>query len=268
MFYLILLFISISVKTAGIPYIRHIPNPTGGVITVIKIAICDDEEKIRTQLSAICKKVKQDTDEIYIYQDGEEILNDLPQKKFDLIFLDIEMPKISGIEIKNRMEAMNEFPCIVFVTSHEEFVFDAYGIGVIKFIKKPFKECDIYEVIGRCRNLYKNRKVFVLTDINGEKRSFLQKDIVYIKAEGVYSTLYFNGGIDFSIRKSLLEWEKDIEDESFCRLSRSLLINFDKVCKLSDSFFMDNGDKLKIPKRRSEIKRLYWKYIEKGAYNI
>lgn len=238
------------------------------MIKLIKIAICDDDEIIRTQLKGICKKVKENTDEIYLYKDGREILNDLPQKKFDLIFLDISMPEINGIEIKNRIESMNEFPCIVFVTSHEEFVFDAYGVGVIKFIKKPFEECDIYEVVGKCRNLYKNKKVILVTDINGEKRSFLQKDIVYIKADGVYTTLYFSDNIDFSVRKSLSEWENDINDESFCRLSRSLLINFDKVSRLSDSFFMENGDKLKIPKRKSEIKRHYWKYIEKGAYNI
>lgn len=234
----------------------------------MKIAICDDEEVVRNQLENICEKAKKDGDEIYIYGNGREILDDLPKKNFDLLFLDIEMPQINGIEIKNRIEGMNRFPCIVFVTSHEKYVLDAYGLGVIKFVKKPIEEFEISEAMERCRNLYNNRRVIVVRDINSESRSFMQKDIVYIKSEGVYSAVHFNGGVKFLVRRSLSEWEKDLDNEAFCRLSRSLLINFDKVNRLNDCFFMENGDRLKIPRRKGTVRKQYWEYIERGAYKI
>ena len=107
----------------------------------MKIGICDDDPKTREQLNNLCHKLGYiDT---YQFDSGEELLSSDICHSLTLVFLDIEMNGMTGIEVKNILEQKCPFTLIIFNTSHEEQIKDAFGRNVISFISKPFSEISI-----------------------------------------------------------------------------------------------------------------------------
>ena len=185
----------------------------------MKIGICDDIPEERQQIANYCQNLGY-TD-IFLYDSGEELLNSPECSSLTLLFLDIEMDGMSGIEVKKILEQSNPYTYIVFNTTHQEMMPEAFGCNVISFISKPFSELSIQHSIEKA--VFLSRDFFpVRID---EKKTLSCKDILYLHTEQKYTIFYTLNGESFSARKPLKEWVIELDDLGFSPISRSAMIN-------------------------------------------
>lgn len=168
----------------------------------MRIAICDDTEYDREKIKEVCEQVLQKNKvycEIICYTNGMDILK--TEQKFDLIILDIVMPKVNGIEVKNQFQLHNEDTLIIYVSSHDEILLEAFGLYVYGFVIKDKMDVQLPIMLTSVLEL---RQGFVVLE-NG----FNSRDIVYIQAEAVYCRIFLINGTSKLIRSSMKELEKN-----------------------------------------------------------
>ena len=217
----------------------------------MKIGICDDDAKVREQLKNLCCKLGYN--DIYQFESGEELLDSDICSSLTLLFLDIEMNGMTGIEVKKTLEKSSPFTLIIFNTSHNEQVKDAFGRNVISFISKPFSEISLRTNIEHAAYLSRN---FLPIKID-ENTSIPCQDILYLSSEHKYSIFYTENGNSYSSRQTLKEWAKKLDDFDFCPISRSTIINLKHYKKIQDKkVILYNGMTFPISRRYSNLLKL------------
>lgn len=119
---------------------------------MLKVIIVDDEKLAIQRLEAILNSTKI-VEVIGTYQNGYDALHTIEKFQPDIIFLDIEMPEISGIEMAIKIMENNEDSRIVFVTAYEQYALKAFKIGVIDYILKPYDKERVLQLIQRFNKL-------------------------------------------------------------------------------------------------------------------
>lgn len=118
---------------------------------VLKICICDDDKLIHSSLKNSCYKVYDNAQlEINSIFSAEELIHFYEQgDRFDIIFLDIEMAAVTGIEAAEKIRALSPDVIIIFVSSHPNYVFDTFKVEPLHFLVKPFSEQEFNDVFNR-----------------------------------------------------------------------------------------------------------------------
>lgn len=192
----------------------------------MKIGICDDVAEARQQIMDLCRKLGYE--DIFLFQSGEELIESPECSSLTLLFLDIEMNGMNGIEVKNILEQSCPFTLIIFYTTHQELMPDAFGRNVISFISKPFSEQSIKHSIEKASFLSRDFYPVKIDD----KTAIPCKDILYLHAEQKYTIFYTEDGRSFTSRKSLKDWGKELDELGFCPVSRSAVINLKHYMKI------------------------------------
>jgi len=151
----------------------------------------------------------------------------------DLIFLDIEMPQMSGIELARLLEGKN--PMVIFTTSQIDYAIEAFDLNVVDFLTKPIGSVRFLKAVQKARDLIKSRKsvgnvsddfVFI-RDSNIIKRIKLS-DILYFEAKGDYIKIFLSN-ITYSIHSSLKSIEQKLPENIFFKVHRSFIVNLGKI---------------------------------------
>ena len=152
---------------------------------MLKIAVVDDEivfvESLINKITAVCEKLNFEF-KIDKYSNGFDILENY--SKYHLIFLDIEMPSIDGIATAKRINELKgsaEIPFIVYVTSHDELVFDALKSFPYSFIRKSKIESDLYECINRINNSFEELHKTIVLHTERKDIPIVIGDIIYLE---------------------------------------------------------------------------------------
>lgn len=215
------------------------------------IGICDDEGIIRRELRRICNQllVEQDVNcEIIEFQNGMELMN-FP-KHLEILILDIEMPEMGGIEVKNRLQRLKRDVIIIYVTSHDEMMREAFGFNVLGFVKKEYMQRDLPVMLISALEMVGNF-VILRDDIDS-------REIAYIHTEQVYCRLFLIDGTEKVLRASLKELESKLADVGFIRAHRSYLVNLQYVEGIDDSMVYMLKQKIPISvRRRFKVQRAY-----------
>lgn len=225
----------------------------------LKVGICDDNETdlqamyqiSRNTISAIGMEC-----EIKTFGSGVELLQEIHE--MDLLILDIEMPGITGIEIKEELQWEDQEHLIIFVSDHEERMNVAYGIHVLSFIPKKDMEDQLPEFIEKAMHM---RERYVNLDGKLDSRM-----IKYIKSARSYCDLYLKGGEMQDTRVSMKQYEKILTKVDFLRVHRSYLVNLRYVDKITETHVYIGEDKLPVATRFSKkVHQKYRDYLVKNA---
>lgn len=240
---------------------------------MIKIAICDDEKECTSKIEDVLLETASNHGvkiEVSVFFDGEKLVDYMVQneERFDLIFLDIEMGKMDGIETAKRIREFDEMVYLIYVTSHKNYAIDAYDVQPFQFIVKPFEErmiadnfMRIYEKINRGNFYfeYKKRMVFYKVLVN---------DIVYFKSDRRVIQIHMNDGSVHEYYDKLNKIEEKMlkSKMSFWRVHRSYLVNARYIVeKAYDHVVLFNGENLLISEdRRKEMNMQYTKMVEQN----
>jgi len=241
--------------------------------------VVDDETPAREELIYILEKSNK-VKVVAQASHGLQVLDLNRKYKPDLIFLDIKMPGISGIEVADKLLKEPHVPYVVFVTAYEEYALDAFEVNAIDYILKPISEERLNKTIERIINRIEsgNKDYFhklgqLIEDINekenGHSRISVEyhgklipiksEDIIYITVEDKNTVIISTKG-NFEVNYTLNQLQNVLNSSSFFRCHKSFIINIDKIESIEPWFnstynVILEGQGKKIPVSRSRSKK-------------
>ena len=187
----------------------------------VEIGICDDENTYCDVMISYCKKAFGDSETRYhVFHSGEELL--ASKMRFDYLFLDIEMPGTDGISVKNMLQDARRNDKIIFLTSHEERMKEAFGTNVLDFISKPIDESEVKKVFSKIIKMHDRQTISITVDGTTVKLPY--DKILYVEAEDKYVSLHTTEK-SYLLRQTMNEWSEILPEPFFCRCSRFCIIN-------------------------------------------
>jgi len=234
----------------------------------LNIAVCDDEKIIREQIKGLLERQEQDSD-IELYVTGDALL--ASGKKFDIVFLDIQMDGMNGIETARKIRGRNEETILIFITGLREYVFEAFDVAAFHYLLKPIVESKFVEVFCRAKRELEKRKkqrqepLFIKT---GKRSIKLEKrNILYVESMGKKAGIHTIKEI-IEAYVSMNELERQL-GESFYRCHRGYLVNLAYVAEYNgQSITLNNGESIYLAKERyGGFVKTYMRYLrnEVGA---
>lgn len=222
----------------------------------LRCIIVDDDELSRNVLEDLISE----TDLILVKScvDAVEAFNFLKNESIDLMFLDIDMPKMSGIDL---MKSLNELPQIILVTAHSEFAAESYEYEVTDFIIKPISHARFLKAVDKAKKMGPSimpgslgKSVFIKSDSRLIQLPI--DNILYVEALGNYVSIYTTAG-----RYTILSTMKDIESKLtaplFARVHRSFVVKIDKIDSIEDNFINIGEKNIPIGKNyKDELTRV------------
>ncbi|MBQ7925823.1 MAG: response regulator transcription factor [Lachnospiraceae bacterium] len=232
----------------------------------ISVAICDDEEFFRDSLYSLvtaCMNENKYTFSIERYTDGEMLLEDVASgdKEYDLFFLDIDMPKMSGMDVAKRLRQKGANGIICFVTSHDRYALDAYKVEALGYVIKPAQYVDVKKLVEKAVI-----QIFHQYDIKEAEKRFLEintqkgktlvdmQNILYIEKRRNQSVIHLEAGevVCYESLKSLYD---RLNQSVFCYAHQGYVVNFDKIKEVLPTFIA-LGEGREVPVSRKYQKEL------------
>lgn len=231
----------------------------------LKTIIIDDEKLARD----IVKRYASNIDAIEIIEEcgnGFDGIKAINSQKPDLIFLDIQMPKLNGFEM---LELLEEKPKIIFTTAFDQYALKAFDVNAIDYLLKPFSEERFAEAVNKVlkeQTDASNERVEKLKSHIDEEIEFLDRVIVkqnqkiniipidkvsYFEAQDDYVMIHTDDG-KYLKQKTMKYFEDHLDPKNFIRIHRSAIVNIDRVKEIElfdkDSYkaILKDGTKLSV----------------------
>ena len=227
----------------------------------MKIAVCDDETKILEDIKSIILKLYPE-DEVNLFSGGEEFLES--HEKPDVLLLDIDMPGMSGMDVASTLADEDADTLIVFVTAHDELVYDSFKYHPFAFVRKTYLQNELRNVLEDCRlKIDKKNKNYVFKS-GSEMVSLSLEEILYFESLANYLTIKTKTS-EYKTRATISSAESELEKNDFLRIHKGFLVNLEHIKTVkSDELLLDNDEVLPIGKSYSEeARRIILKYMRR-----
>jgi len=234
-----------------------------------KVLIVEDEKLAREIVKSYLKKY-ENIELVGECSNGFDALKQINELKPDLIFLDIQMPKITGFEM---LEVLENPPVIIFTTAYDQYALKAFEVNATDYLLKPFSEVRFDEAIQKTFKLLGNKseaakklenlsqtleqkdeKLERVVVKNGQNISIIPvDDIKYIEAQDDYTMLYTNKG-NFLKQKTMKYFEENLDEKDFIRIHRSYFVKVTQIKQIelfekeSYRIILHDGNKLPVSK--------------------
>lgn len=227
---------------------------------IVKIAVCDDEEGIRDSLINVLRIILEKEDilyELYEFSSGVELLES--KKSIQLLFLDMDMPGVDGIDVGMQIKETNPWCKIVIASGREDRFKETYKVKPLRFVSKPFQEEEIREAILA----YDVATIGMETlEVFKERQSFLirQRDIKYVAAYNGYVEIMANEEL-YRKDVSLSQLKQNLVKEIFYKVHKSYIVNFFWLTKIEEREVLVGKVRLPLSRRqRKDIKEAYMQF--------
>jgi two-component system LytT family response regulator len=209
----------------------------------IRAVVVDDEPLARSRLRRLLAQ-EPDVEIVGECDNGPAAIDCIRQQEPDVVFLDLHMPQVGGLEVARALPA-ESLPAIVFVTAHDQHAVEAFAVQATDYLLKPLTRARLQEAVRRVRERLRapartrashsaatdppspclNR--FAVKD--GNQTLFIKtRDVDYIEAAANYAVLCTPAG-NHVLRETLRNLEASLSPASFLRISRSIIVNLDRV---------------------------------------
>lgn len=223
----------------------------------LQVGICDDEkimlEKLKCLVS-VCLDELQVSYDLVCCESGEQVIKEA--ENLDIVFLDIAMPKMDGIDAGKRINKINRDCAIIIASSMVERFKETYYINAFRFITKPYEKEEIYEALEA---LLKIKIGFQTVEVYRERKKYniRQRKIKYIVSYDGYVELKA-GDYIFRKESSLSEMERCLCDKIFFRIHKQYLINMLWIDEYKNNYITIEGMEFSISRRkRGEFNKKY-----------
>jgi two-component system LytT family response regulator len=243
----------------------------------IKALIADDEPLARERLSFLLSG-QEGVEVAGECRNGKEVIAALKKSRFDVLFLDIQMPGRSGFEVIEQIGPA-QMPVTVFVTAHNEYAVQAFEVHALDYLTKPVEPERLQATLVRVRERIASQAALmtheqmksVLSSLenggvprqdfprrllvhNGAKDSFVNvNEIDWIEAADYYACLHV-GTKSFMLRETIKELSNTLDSAKFVRIHRSIIVNVEQVSEIfregqsEGSVVLKNGQRLRMSK--------------------
>lgn len=198
---------------------------------MLQIALCDDEQIIIEEMKKILNSYKTDRSidlKCVLCHNGMSLLRE--ETAFDIVFLDIDMPGINGMDVAKKLRARKDDCIIIFVTACKEMVFDAFEVKAFRYLLKPVNQKDLFKVLDEAR--------IEINECDKKTISFevTQKRIVKLPFERILfietlkrKTMVHTHEESFLSNNKISELEESLDPDQFFRTHASFIVNLEHV---------------------------------------
>ena len=249
------------------------------------IAVVDDEKEIREHICRMIKRQKPES-RIRSYATGEELLAE--GELSDIIFLDVRLPGMNGIETARNLRKRHEETVLIFLSGIKEYVFDALDLYAFQYLLKPVDEKKFAEVLDRAGKEAGRKKEKRELFIKTRNLTLDQADILYIESRGkkveIHTVRDCNQWTKFARSQSMdhnasscIEIYASMEElsgqlgEGFYRCHRAYIVNMAYITEYgSDSIVLTNGDSVYLAKKKygEFVKAYMWDLQNGGVFSV
>ncbi|PCH76871.1 MAG: hypothetical protein COB98_04965 [Flavobacteriaceae bacterium] len=198
----------------------------------INTILVDDEIEALDSLE-ILLSAYEEIRVIHKIADPIDVFPVLMTKSIDLIFLDIKMPLLSGIDLLTKIRKCNPNVVVVIVTAFEDYSMEAIKLNVFNYLLKPIDRSMLKKTIEDLRNYFKARWVDIEQKLVISSKSntvvVAPRNIVYCEAEGSYTFIYLNDGSKVVAASNIGVFKQKLCSELFMKLNRSVIVNTDFI---------------------------------------
>jgi two-component system LytT family response regulator len=244
---------------------------------MIRTIIIDDEPSAVSVLSTLLQKYcHDDVDLLASANSPDEGKKLIEQLHPDLIFLDVEMPGMTGVDLVRSFNAPTFR--VVFVTAYDAYALEAFRVSAVDYLLKPIGSEDVIKVIQKIKNDVRNElgklsqqlqhldKVLNNHSDNSDQKIGIAmsdkivfinyNNIIYCEANGSYTHVYLTDGQKLVSSKSLGEFEAQLSNNRFFRIHHHFLVNLNQVKQFQRNdggyVIMDNGRQLEVSQRKKK----------------
>ncbi len=230
-------------------------------------AICDDEPAVLDYLYAhILNEFKRQGTVIRLetFTSGQEFLKAQANEPFDVVFLDIDMPEMSGFDVAEKISD-NKRTLIIFVTTHDELVFSSLKFQPFRFIRKSFFDDELSEVLDAVSSVLSKRiagRKFKLQTKSHDVYVDIEQ-IVYIEIYGHWLHVHTNDNEVLECYGILSDYESQLEPFDFVRTYKSYLVNCKYIRSVEkDQVVLDDKTVIPLSRRRiNDVNDKFTKYL-------
>ena len=237
----------------------------------MRIVIADDEPLARKTIRLLARR-DPDVEIMAECRNGEEAVDAVREHKPDLLFLDIQMPRLDGFDVLEILG--DEAPAIVFVTAYDQYAIRAFEVHAIDYLLKPFTDERFEKALARAKDLVgrNDAEREKQSKLTASHRAFTQRfmvrsagrivflkagEIDWIEAADYYARLHA-GPSAYLIRESMNDLEARLDPNAFVRIHRSAIVNLDRVREMRPLFrgelvvVLHDGTQLRMSRGRRE----------------
>lgn len=249
---------------------------------MIRCILIDDEKNALEMMEWLLKTYCPEVEIVAICNSSELGIEAIRQHRPDLVFLDIEMPKMNGFDMLEKFDKL--FFEVVFCTAYDQFAIKAFKYSALNYLLKPVDPDDLKATIKRIeeKKSAPSREQFDLLLQNMQQREkstpprialttgdglifVTTADIIYCEAESNYTNVVLTGGKKILVSKVLKEIDEVLSGPDFYRVHSSFLININRIKKLvrgdGGYIVMDNDATVSISRsKRQEFMELFEKF--------
>ncbi len=219
----------------------------------LKLALCEDDKEELERLTGLAQAGPVPVS-VTAFENGEAFLEDYRPGRFDMVFMDIYMGGISGVEAVRRLREQEPELPVAFVTSSQDHALDGYRLKVAKYIEKPVTKEDMDSAIALAAQWREQAAVEVV--LQGKKLSLPVNRLVLVEQRAHYLLFWFEGGGTKQAKGWLDELEPQLAGFPFFRSHKSYLANLSHVVGIDQGllvFCMKDGQSVYI--RRDLLKK-------------
>lgn len=227
----------------------------------MNIAICDDERVVREKLESTIRKYCEEAQcleiwEITQFESGDILLQD--KRKYDVYFLDLEMPGTDGIYVAKKLKQMFPECYIIIMTNHDGRMKEGYQVNAFRYMTKPILYEEVAEGLQTLMGQMIGNECVTLMR-QGHEYDVQQKLIRYIYIEDGHSKIVVGKEV-FQSELSLDKWERLLPDKLFVRAHKSYIVNLAKIESIEKDIVLSSGEKIICSRRKR--KKMEEKFME------
>lgn len=223
----------------------------------LNCVIIDDEPLARDVVESFAKAVPF-LNVLAMFEDPVDALLFVKDQSVDIVFSDIEMPKLNGLEL---VRALGNSMVVIFITAYRDFALDGFETGATDYLVKPVRFDRFLKAVNKAKDYLELKRSSSIQQINndrifikseGKLIKILLDEILYVEAQGDYLRIVIPSGI-YSTQATLKSMEEILSLPKFFRIQRSFILNLDSVRSVNGNMVeLVNGKSISIALNKKE----------------
>ncbi|EJT5921886.1 response regulator transcription factor [Clostridium perfringens] len=225
---------------------------------MFSIALCEDNSLQREELKNNLSKVLDEIGVEYkllTFETGEDLLREYPEN-LDMLFLDIQMGELTGMETARKVRKYDDKVEIIFITALWDYIQKGYEVRAFRYLIKPVKFKELQEQVTACvENILHKRYTYITIKDKNNVLKIRTEDILFLETFERKVIIHTNSQ-DYIVKMSMNKLEKGLNNKGFFRCHTSYIVNLIKIEEIKKDYLLINKFTLPVSKHRMKNLKL------------